>query len=100
MIFNLKTSILLSQDTYGFIAAVLTTVAFLPQLIKTYRTKSADDVSFSMLIMFIIGLVFWIIYAFKAKALPVLLANLITLILNTSILILKILFSKDINKAS
>ncbi len=100
MIFSFKNSILLSQDTYGFIAAVLTTVAFLPQLIKTYRTKSADDVSFSMLILFIIGLVFWIIYAVKARALPVLLANLITLILNSSILVLKILFSNDINKTS
>ncbi len=95
---NMINSILSSSDTYGFIAALLTTIAFLPQLIKTYQTKSADDVSLVMLIMFITGLVFWIIYSIKAKALPVLLANLITLLLNLSILILKILFKKNYSK--
>ena len=98
MLLNLSTNLLIAQDTYGFIAAILTTAAFLPQLIKTYRTKRADDVSIVMLIMFIIGLVFWIIYAIKAKAIPVLVANLITLILNSTILILKILFNKGLSR--
>ena len=81
-----------ASETYGYIAALLTAMAFLPQLIKTFKTKSANDVSLVMLIMFMTGLVFWIIYGWKANAIPVLLANITTLILNSSILILKLLY--------
>tara|TARA_B100000029_G_C17291497_1_gene857162 strand:+ start:30 stop:311 length:282 start_codon:yes stop_codon:yes gene_type:complete len=77
-------------EIYGYIAALLTTLAFLPQLLKTLKTQSANDVSLIMLIMFMTGLVFWIIYGWKANAIPVLIANIITLILNSSILILKL----------
>jgi len=86
--------ILKASETYGYIAALLTTIAFLPQLIKTFKTKSANDVSLVMLIMFMTGLVFWIIYGWKANAIPVLLANITTLILNGSILILKLLYKE------
>ena len=48
-------------DLFGFSAAMLTTIAFLPQLYKTWETKSADDVSLVMLILFITGLICWII---------------------------------------
>ena len=44
-------------DLFGFSAALLTTIAFLPQLYKTWETKSADDVSLVMLILFITGLI-------------------------------------------
>jgi len=81
-------------DFYGYLAAFLTTAAFLPQLIKTIRTKKADDVSLVTLIMFIIGLLSWIIYGYKISSFPILVANLITFILNLSILISKIYFSK------
>ncbi len=82
------------EEGYGYIAASLTTFAFLPQLIKILRTKSAFDVSITMLLVFIVGLIFWIIYALRINSLPVLIANIITLILNLSILILKIKYSK------
>ena len=80
---------------FGYFAAILTTVAFLPQLIKTLKTKKADDVSLITLIMFIIGVLSWIIYGYKISSLPILLANLITFILNLLILISKIYFSKS-----
>ena len=79
-----------SPDFYGFAAAVLTTVAFLPQLLKTWRTKSAEDVSFSMLILFLTGVLCWIIYGVYITSIPVILANVLTFILNASILFLKI----------
>ena len=82
-------------EIFGYIAAVLTTAAFLPQLIKTFKTKKADDVSLITLIMFIIGVLCWIIYGYKISSIPILLANLITLILNLLILISKIYFSKS-----
>ena len=82
-------------DLFGFLAALLTTIAFLPQVYKTWKTKSADDVSFTMLILFITGLICWIIYGLKIDSIPIVLANIITFIFNFSILILKINYSND-----
>ena len=82
-------------DLFGFLAALLTTIAFLPQLYKTWQTKSADDVSLIMLILFITGLISWIIYGYKINSIPILVANIMTLIFNFSILILKITYSKQ-----
>ena len=88
----------MNVDLFGYFAAILTTSAFLPQLIKTLKTRKADDVSLTTLIMFIIGVFSWIIYGYKISSLPILLANLITLILNLSILISKIYFSRPLSK--
>ena len=82
-------------DLFGFLAALLTTIAFLPQLYKTWKTKSADDVSLVMLILFITGLVCWIIYGLKINSIPILVANIITFIFNFSILVLKISYRKN-----
>ena len=82
-------------DLFGFSAALLTTIAFLPQLYKTWKTKAADDVSLVMLILFITGLICWIVYGLKINSIPILIANMITFILNFSILILKISYSKN-----
>ena len=81
-------------DLFGFLAAFLTTLAFLPQLYKTWQTKSADDVSLIMLILFLTGLICWIIYGLKINSIPILIANTMTFIFNFSILILKITYSK------
>ncbi len=86
----------MNVDIFGYFAAILTTAAFLPQLIKTLKTKKADDVSLTTLIMFITGVLSWIIYGYKISSLPILIANLITLILNLLILISKIYFSKKL----
>ena len=82
-------------ELFGFMAALLTTSAFLPQLYKTWKTKSADDVSLIMLILFITGLICWIIYGIKINSIPILVANIITFIFNFSILILKIKYKEN-----
>ena len=87
----------MNVDVFGYFAAILTTAAFLPQLLKTLKTKKADDVSLATLIMFIIGVLSWIVYGIKISSIPILVANLITLILNLLILISKIYFSKNPN---
>jgi MtN3 and saliva related transmembrane protein len=74
----------------GLAAATLTTIAFFPQMIQTWRRKSAKDVSYIMLITFMSGLFLWLIYGIILGALPIILANGITLILNFIILWLKI----------
>ena len=84
----------MNVDIFGYFAAILTTAAFLPQLIKTLKSKKSDDVSLTTLIMFIVGVISWIIYGYKISSKPILIANLITLILNLMILISKIYFQK------
>lgn len=74
----------------GLSAAMLTTVAFLPQVLQTWRTKSAKDVSYLMLITFMSGLFLWLIYGIYLQAWPIILANSTTLALNFVILWLKI----------
>jgi len=82
-------------EFFGYFAAILTTLAFLPQLIKTLKTKKAEDVSLITLIMFLTGVLSWIVYGYKIASIPILLANLITFVLNLLILIFKITFSKN-----
>ena len=84
----------LNIEFFGYFAAILTTLAFLPQLIKTLKTKKAEDVSLITLIMFLTGVLSWIIYGYKISSTPILIANIITFILNFLILIFKINFSK------
>ena len=84
----------MGKEFFGYFAAILTTFAFLPQLIKTLKTKKADDVSLVTLIMFLSGLLSWMIYGYEISSLPILIANFITFILNLLILISKIKYSK------
>ena len=84
----------LSVKFFGYLAAILTTLAFLPQLIKTIKTKKAEDVSLITLIMFLIGVFSWIIYGLEISSMPLVIANLITFLLNLFILISKVYFSK------
>ena len=84
----------INNEFFGYLAAILTTAAFLPQLIKTIKTQKADDVSLITLIMFICGVFSWVIYGFLISSIPILTANVITFLLNFSILISKVSYSK------
>ena len=86
----------LNIEFFGYFAAILTTAAFLPQLIKTLKTKKAEDVSLITLVMFICGVGFWIIYGYKISSAPILIANIVTFTLNLFILISKLYYSKNI----
>ncbi|MDJ0620949.1 MAG: SemiSWEET transporter [Calothrix sp. MO_192.B10] len=74
----------------GLIAATLTTGAFVPQMLKTWQTKSAKDVSYGMLITFIIGIFLWLVYGLLRQDIAIIFANAMTLIFNLIILCLKI----------
>ncbi|MDZ8071122.1 MAG: SemiSWEET transporter [Nostoc sp. DedQUE08] len=74
----------------GLAAATITTISFLPQMFKTWQTKSAKDVSLVTLITFISGVFLWLIYGIYLQSLPIILANAITLVFNLIILWLKI----------
>ena len=78
-------------DTYiGFFAAFCTTIAFLPQAIKVYKTKSTKDISLYMFLIFTIGVLSWLIYGLIINDWPIILANAVTLVLSFFILIYKL----------
>ena len=74
----------------GLFAGTLTTIAFLPQLTKTWRSKSAKDVSLGMFLIFCSGVLLWLVYGVLINAVPIILANAVTLILSGAILVLKL----------
>ena len=76
----------------GYIAGFFTTIAFLPQVIKVWRTKSTKDISIWMFLIFTTGVLLWLIYGLLIINYSLMIANTITLILSISILIAKILF--------
>jgi MtN3 and saliva related transmembrane protein len=79
-------------ELIGFAAAVLTTLSFLPQLIKTWRTRSADDISVGMLLAFGAGVGLWLVYGLANRERPIIAANMVTLILIVAQLSLTVRF--------
>jgi MtN3 and saliva related transmembrane protein len=68
-------------DIIGGVAGVLTTVAFVPQVVKTLRTRQTKDISLSMWVLFWLGVAMWLVYGLILVAWPIVAANLLTLIL-------------------
>jgi MtN3 and saliva related transmembrane protein len=83
---------MLSTETINFIglcAGALTTGSFLPQLVETYRNKSAKGLSYAYLLTFSFGVILWLIYGVLLKAPPVIITNGVTLALVVGIVGLK-----------
>ena len=78
----------------GLVAAGLTTVAFVPQVHKTWKTKSAKDLSLGMYLIFTSGVILWLIYGILKSDIPIIAANVVTLSLTIVLLYFKI-FYKD-----
>jgi MtN3 and saliva related transmembrane protein len=76
----------------GTVAGVLTTAAFVPQVVKTWRTRSARDISGVMFAAFSVGVALWIVYGVLVRAAPVIVANGVTLVLALAILAMKARF--------
>ncbi|HYF67391.1 MAG TPA: SemiSWEET transporter [Ohtaekwangia sp.] len=74
----------------GLIAGFLTTASFLPQVIKTWKTRSAKDLSLGMFSLFCLGVALWLVYGFMVNDIPVIAANLITLMLASTLLFFKL----------
>ena len=74
------------------IAAVLTTLSFLPQVLKAWRSRSARDVSLLMLLLFLAGVLLWLCYGLALGSLPLILANAVTAVLILAILAAKLRF--------
>jgi MtN3 and saliva related transmembrane protein len=80
------------NELIGLAAGTLTTVSFVPQVLQTWKSRSAKDISLGMFLLFSLGVTLWLIYGFGISSTPVILANAITLVLALSILLMKIVF--------
>jgi MtN3 and saliva related transmembrane protein len=77
-------------EALGSVAAVLTTGAFVPQVVHTVKTRSANDFSYAWLWSFLIGLVCWLIYGILIWSWPIIIANVVTQALVLTILLIKL----------
>jgi MtN3 and saliva related transmembrane protein len=80
------------QDLLGSLAGTLTTVSFVPQVWKLWKSRSAEDISFGMFSIFAAGVLLWLAYGIMIQAVPIILANSVSLVLVTAILVMKIAF--------
>ena len=79
-----------SANTLGLIAGALTTVAFIPQVVKIWKSKHTQDISLGMFSIFSVGVLLWLLYGIQLGALPIILSNGITLVLSLTILVFKL----------
>ena len=79
-----------SIQIIGLVAAFCTTISFLPQVIKTWKSGSAKDLSLGMFSFFCAGVALWLVYGILTKDLPIIAANLLTLILSSTLLFFKL----------
>lgn len=85
------------NDLLGIAAGTLTTVSFVPQVIKTWRSRSTADISFTMFLLFSAGVTLWLLYGVMINSLPVILSNMVTLVLSLSIIGMKLMFDREAN---
>ncbi|QQX75495.1 MULTISPECIES: SemiSWEET transporter [Aequorivita] len=86
----------MEEQILGFIAGILTTVAVLPQLVKSWMTKKVMDISPFMFVLLLGGVGLWVIYGIIKNDYPIILTNGISFLLNSSMLLLMLLYkSKD-----
>ncbi len=78
----------------GTVAAVCTTSALVPQLVRIFRLKTARDISLNMFVFFTVGVSLWLYYGLAIHSVPVIVANSVTLALSIAILVLKIRYDR------
>ena len=81
-------------NAIGWLAAVGTTVSFVPQLVRVWRLRSAREISLITFLVFSVGVFLWLLYGIFAHAMPIILANGITLAISLAILALKLRFDR------
>jgi MtN3 and saliva related transmembrane protein len=82
-------------DLTGFIAAACTTIAFVPQLIRVTRLKSAREISLPTFLLYSIGVFLWLIYGLYTAAMPIIASNAIALLLSLNMLYLKLKYDRN-----
>ena len=80
------------QELLGYVAAGLGAISFLPQVIKIWQSRSGKDISTVMYVMYITSLLLWLIYGIIIQSMPLIFAEIATLILASAILIMKVMW--------
>ncbi|MBN2453258.1 MAG: SemiSWEET transporter [Candidatus Omnitrophica bacterium] len=83
---------MMHADLVATIAAVCTTVSFLPQVMRVHRTRHTKDLSLPMYVIFSFGVLLWAYYGYLSDSWPIILANSITFVFSAYILAMKIRF--------
>lgn len=78
----------------GSVAAFFTTAAFVPQVVRVWRLRSAEDISLTTFLVFSVGMAVWLVYGLLIDSIPVILANGATLVLALTIVALKLNFDR------
>jgi MtN3 and saliva related transmembrane protein len=79
-----------SVNILGLVAGTFTTVAFIPQVVKTWKSKRTKDISLGMFALFNAGVFLWLLYGIEIGAVPIVIANTVTLGFALTILIFKL----------
>ncbi|MGD9904987.1 MAG: SemiSWEET family sugar transporter [Vicinamibacterales bacterium] len=79
-------------DLIGYAAAACTTASWIPQVVRTWRSRSADDLSPAMLTAFSTGVLLWLVFGLAMGSGPIIAANAVTLALNLLLLVLRMRF--------
>lgn len=82
----------------GYVAGSLTTISFVPQALKTWRSRHCDDLSWGMLVLFAAGVGTWLIYGVIQDDLPIIAANAVTLVLVILIAVMKFAFGSPADR--
>ena len=78
------------HNLVGYAAAILTTVAFVPQALKSWQTRDLSGVSLPMYSLFTVGVTMWLLYGVMLGSWPIIIGNTITVILASVVLALKV----------
>ncbi|MBY0281859.1 MAG: SemiSWEET transporter [Alphaproteobacteria bacterium] len=84
----------MNPEIIGLLAGSLTTLSFVPQVIRVFKTHSTKDISLGMYFLFCGGVILWIAYSYLIDSISVFLANIVTLLLAGSILVMKLIFKR------
>jgi MtN3 and saliva related transmembrane protein len=82
------------SDVLGYLAATLTTVSFVPQVWRTFRTKDVSGISLKMYSVFTLGIAVWLAYGIVLGEVPMMIANSVSLVLASAVLVMRIRYGR------
>jgi MtN3 and saliva related transmembrane protein len=83
-----------NYEIIGLLAALLTTASFVPQVYKTWKSKSAESLSLTMYLVFLVGIILWLIYGIHLNSLSMIIANSITAVLAIFLIVFIVKYKK------
>ena len=82
----------MNMEILGYVSGALITVALLPQVLKSWNTKSTKDISIPWMLLYLAGLSLWIVYGFGVASMPIVLTTAVEFLMAASLLVLKLMY--------